>query len=68
MIRKAGLAALLTTATVALAGGTAAAENGAPGVGDSILPHAGNGGYDVADYDVHLRYEPESTKLRASRG
>jgi aminopeptidase N len=66
LIHRTGFAALLTTATLVLACGTALAGNGAPGVGDAILPHAGNGGYDVANYDVQLHYEPKSTKLRAT--
>lgn len=31
---------------------------GAPGSGDTYFPYAGNGGYDVQDYDLRLRYEP----------
>ncbi|WP_233199955.1 M1 family metallopeptidase [Cryobacterium sp. N22] len=31
---------------------------GAPGSGDAYFPYAGNGGYDVQDYDLALRYEP----------
>lgn len=31
---------------------------GAPGAGDEYFPLAGNGGYDVAHYDLDIRYEP----------
>ena len=31
---------------------------GAAGSGDTYFPYAGNGGYDVQDYDLALRYEP----------
>jgi aminopeptidase N len=31
---------------------------GAAGSGDPYFPFAGNGGYDVLDYDLALRYEP----------
>jgi aminopeptidase N len=30
---------------------------GAPGIGDTLLPTLGNGGYDVLHYDLRLRYE-----------
>jgi aminopeptidase N len=39
---------------------------GAPGVGDEYFPLAGNGGYDVAHYDLRLDYEPEGNDLRAT--
>jgi aminopeptidase N len=35
-----------------------AATPGAPGVGDAYFPLAGNGGYDVAHYDLTIRYTP----------
>jgi aminopeptidase N len=31
---------------------------GAPGVGDAYFPFAGNGGYDVKNYDLDLNYTP----------
>ncbi len=34
------------------------AAPGAPGVGDPYFPLDGNGGYDVAHYDLDLRYDP----------
>ncbi len=36
---------------------------GAPGVGDPYYPLDGNGGYDVAHYDLDLTYDPETDQL-----
>ncbi|MFC7534847.1 M1 family metallopeptidase [Actinoplanes sp. GCM10030250] len=36
---------------------------GADGAGDPYFPKYGNGGYDVAGYDLDLRYEPGSGRL-----
>jgi aminopeptidase N len=36
---------------------------GADGLGDPYYPTAGNGGYDVANYDLNLRYEPATDAL-----
>ena len=36
---------------------------GAPGVGDPYFPLDGNGGYDVAHYDLALAYDPGSDEL-----
>lgn len=63
------LAALI--ATVALAGappaiGGNATVAGAPGVGDPLLPNAGNGGYRVSSYDTRLRYRLGANRLRSS--
>lgn len=50
--------------SLALASGTAlAAEAGSPGIGDPYYPTDGNGGYDVADYDVNISYDPPSQHL-----
>ncbi|GAA4859230.1 M1 family metallopeptidase [Saccharopolyspora cebuensis] len=43
-----------------------AAGPGAPGVGDDYFPGYGNGGYDVAHYDVQLRYDPAQDHLRGT--
>jgi aminopeptidase N len=51
-----------------LAGGGsawAAFAPGAAGIGDPFFPKAGNGGYEVAHYDLALRYEPDRRRLRA---
>lgn len=36
---------------------------GADGIGDPYFPRAGNGGYDVTGYDIHLRYDPPTDRL-----
>jgi aminopeptidase N len=36
---------------------------GAQGIGDDYFPTYGNGGYDVAGYDLNLRYDPKSGEL-----
>jgi aminopeptidase N len=38
---------------------------GAPGAGDPYFPDMGNGGYDVAHYDVNLRYAPSTKGIKA---
>ncbi|WP_045744341.1 M1 family metallopeptidase [Actinoplanes rectilineatus] len=38
-------------------------QPGADGAGDPYFPKYGNGGYDVAGYDLDLRYEPATGKL-----
>ncbi|GAB1690178.1 M1 family metallopeptidase [Krasilnikovia sp. M28-CT-15] len=51
-----GAAAVLgVTATPAAAAGPPP-RPGAPGLGDRLYPLLGNGGYDVRDYDLRLRY------------
>jgi aminopeptidase N len=35
---------------------------GADGLGDSLYPSSGNGGYDVGHYDLDVRYDP-GTKI-----
>ena len=37
------------------------AESGAPGVGDSLYPHLGNGGYDVQHYTLDLTVNDVAT-------
>ncbi|HEU4347384.1 MAG TPA: M1 family aminopeptidase [Actinoplanes sp.] len=39
---------------------------GAEGIGDPYFPTYGNGGYDVAGYDLKLRYDPESGRLNGT--
>ncbi len=41
------------------------ASPGAAGVGDSLFPQLGNGGYDVAHYSLRLTYEPDENRLAA---
>jgi hypothetical protein len=38
-------------------------EPGAPGIGDPYYPNDGNGGYDVAHYDLDLTYDPATDVL-----
>lgn len=38
---------------------------GAPGAGDPYFPDMGNGGYDVAHYDIDLKYDPGTRGVRA---
>jgi aminopeptidase N len=39
------------------------AANGSDGLGDPYFPKAGNGGYDVASYDLELDYTPKTNRL-----
>jgi aminopeptidase N len=50
----AGAAMVLFTSTASAAG-----TPGAPGIGDPYYPLDGNGGYDVAHYDIRLTYNPQ---------
>jgi aminopeptidase N len=65
---------LTTTVLVGLVPATAVADDehgrwraeptpGAPGIGDPYYPLDGNGGYDVAHYDLDLRYDPATDVL-----
>ena len=64
-IAAAGAALILTTVVMPP---TAAhpdhATPGDTGAGDPYFPLDGNGGYDVADYDLGLRYDPATDELR----
>ncbi|GAA1785277.1 M1 family metallopeptidase [Luedemannella flava] len=44
---------------------TVAPGVGAPGLGDPYYPGAGNGGYDVAHYDLGLTYDPAGHRITA---
>ncbi|RZU73619.1 peptidase M1-like protein [Micromonospora kangleipakensis] len=56
--------ALLTGATASAdPGGGGHFRPGAPGVGDPYFPTYGNGGYDVAHYDLAIRYNPATDLL-----
>jgi aminopeptidase N len=41
-------------------------RDGAAGIGDPYFPKAGNGGYDVAGYDLDLDYDPRSGQLEGT--
>ncbi len=62
-MRSSRYAAPLAMLALALPAATAQAEVGAPGLGDPYYPNAGNGGYDVASYDLELDYSPKSRVL-----
>ena len=40
-----------------------ACSSGEPGVGDAYYPTYGNGGYDVASYDLDVAYDPATDRL-----
>ncbi|WP_308286886.1 M1 family metallopeptidase [Actinomadura parmotrematis] len=52
-------------AGAAPAGAAARYTPGAPGAGDPYFPDMGNGGYDVAHYDVALKYDAASKGIAA---
>jgi aminopeptidase N len=68
LVRVALTVALLACCLSCSGGGAVAsgAPQGAPGVGDRLLPRAGNGGYDVAHYGLDLSYDPGSGRLSGS--
>nr|WP_197676017.1 M1 family metallopeptidase [Micromonospora auratinigra] len=49
--------------TAAAPSATRSVGPGAPGAGDPYFPGYGNGGYDVAQYRVQVRYDPATDKL-----
>ena len=56
--------ALAAAATPATASAVLAGPSpGAPGAGDPYFPLQGNGGYDVRDYGLDLRYDPATRRL-----
>jgi aminopeptidase N len=61
------LAAVLVTAGGCSSAKSASAHPeftpGAAGIGDPYFPTYGNGGYDVAGYDLKLAYDPASQRL-----
>ena len=67
-VRLALLAATTALALVAAAPATASAapagpSPGAPGADDPYFPLQGNGGYDVRNYGLDLRYDPATRRL-----
>jgi aminopeptidase N len=59
-------AIMLAMAVLAVAAPAGAADGfspGSPGLGDPFFPLAGNGGYDVTNYVLRLRYEPATNHL-----
>ena len=55
-----GCASFLLTAGF---GAAAAFTPGSSGLGDPFFPNAGNGGYDVGNYDLKLAYDPGTDML-----
>jgi hypothetical protein len=43
--------------------GTSSDPAGADGIGDINFPRFGNGGYDVAGYDIQFRYDSATDRL-----
>jgi len=69
-LRQAGLLAIVLFVAGCTGGGkepgatsSASFAAGAPGIGDPYFPKYGNGGYDVAGYDLKVRYDPASGNL-----
>src|ERR1041384_3442741 len=66
-IIMASVSALLISTVGAAApayAGNAGPTPGAPGIGDRLYPLLGNGGYDVQDYDLSVKYprkDPQQT-------
>jgi aminopeptidase N len=52
--------------TAAPAGAAVEFTPGAPGAGDPYFPDMGNGGYDVAHYDLKLSYDPGTKAIDAT--
>ncbi|GGQ66151.1 M1 family metallopeptidase [Couchioplanes azureus] len=56
-----------TSASAGSASGTAPSfAPGAAGAGDPYFPTYGNGGYDVAGYDLKLKYDPATGRLQGT--
>lgn len=68
MLTRAIVPAVATALALLLAipAGAGTAGPGAPGIGDPYYPDAGNGGYDVAHYDLRLHYQPATDALRGT--
>jgi aminopeptidase N len=60
MKRSVWLALLLALLSAAL---VSAQEAGSPGVGDSLYPGFGNGGYDVQHYALEITYAPDDGSI-----
>lgn len=59
-----GLLLALPLAGMGAASAGVAFTPGAPGIGDPYVPTEGNGGYEADSYDLDVRYNPDSRKLR----
>ena len=66
-VRVCGLVTLaVALAPISSAGAQADFTPGSASLGDPFFPDAGNGGYDVASYDLSLDYVPDTDKLEAT--
>ncbi|MGC4943906.1 M1 family metallopeptidase [Kribbella sp. DT2] len=61
-----GLSLTLTATTAPAATSSEHFTPGARSAGDRLFPTLGNGGYDVQDYDLSLRYQPDRPTMAAS--
>ena len=66
LVRCATCVALFACVFTGNAFGATTFSPGAPGNGDPFFPNAGNGGYDVASYDLTLEWEPEGNRLEGT--
>lgn len=55
-----------STSTTAPASPTVTGTPGAVGIGDELYPTLGNGGYDVAHYDLDLSVDPTQSAITAT--
>ncbi|MET8994431.1 M1 family metallopeptidase [Amycolatopsis sp. NPDC004169] len=68
VVAAAVVAGLCLGAGAAAAGdGWSAPKPGSDGAGDSYYPQDGNGGYDVADYNLKVGYDPASHQLTGNQ-
>ena len=65
-LSRALLAGLVLVLLTAPAAAGAAFTPGSSGLGDPFFPYGGNGGYDVAHYDLKLAYDPATDVLDGS--
>ncbi len=56
----------LTCVFTAIPASAGPAGQGSPGLGDPYYPDYGNGGYDVAHYDLRLKYQPADDRLEGT--
>ena len=70
--RKYWLITVVVATGLSLGGGIASGQDlqrptaGSDGGGDSYYPQDGNGGYDVADYNLEVGYDPATRQLTGS--
>jgi aminopeptidase N len=60
---------VVVLATLAVPSQAVAADGfvaGSPGLGDPYFPLAGNGGYEVSNYNLRLSYDPQTRQLTGS--